>query len=345
MNFLKPNYLSEISEEFLEYFDEKNFVSRPYPSNLIEANKYLLFDVFNADKIKNFSVKNAKNGETAEVTYPANYTFAFDYDYWDNLSIENKVVLLYWWFKDECKKQNVYDCSFCFCGQNSFFKSASSNGKFVKNDNFSYMTINPFLLRCPSYLVLSTISHELNHCSFLQQEHTNWLEKDFILSNCYCPSKKPGDFFYETYAYLLYFFQPLEISAMKYGFNSALNLFKENASKKEPNEKDVISVEYIKSRRANQRLLKNIIFENDFDEHLDLVYLNYTFKRDAVKIRDDENLTQLEMREKLREVRKNIEDTNFLIQLDLIKFRKRFLDYMKSNKVYDMEKEKELDFD
>lgn len=345
MKFLKPNYLNEIDENFLSYFDEKNFVSRPYPSNLIEANKYLLFEVFKADKINHFTQQITKTAETIEISYPNNYTFAFDYDYWINLPLDKKVVLLYWWFKDECRNLNIYDCDFCFCGQNSIFKNSSSNGKYIKNEQASYININPFLFKCPAYLILNTISHELNHCSFLQQEHTNWLKKDYMLTNCYCPPKKVDDLFHETYAHLLYFFQPAEIEAKKYGFRKVLKLFEENKQKKQPNKKDLICIDYIKDVRANHRILKDIIFDKDFDEHLDLIYLNYSFKADANKIENDGKLSKTQAEQKLKEIKKDINDTNFLIQFDLIKFRKRFHDYIKSNKVYDLEKEKEIDFD
>lgn len=336
MQFRKPEYLEYLGEEFKKYFSEENFINTPYPSNLIAANKYVLFDIFKADDIKEMKVKIKKDSEIV-FSYPNSYTLAFNYDIWQTLSIKEKVILSYWWFKDECKKQNIYDCDFCFILQMKCY------GLQVMSQTQCSVRINPNLLTGSAYTLLSTISHEVNHCSFHTKEYNDYFRKTFMKNKLYYSVERTKDYFYNLYSYLLYFFQPIEVEAFKYGFNSSINLFKKNNKHCIPNQTDFEAIEKLKSRRLNQRILKKVIFKNDFKEHLDLLYLQEVFKKDLIKVKNDPDLTKAQLDKKIDELNKDINDIDFLIQLNLLKFRKRFDAFINSDKTINIEKEKEID--
>lgn len=336
MQFRKPEYLEYLSEEFKEYFSEENFIETPYPSNLIAANKYVLFDVFKADKINEIRVRTKKNSEVI-FSYPNSYTLAFNYDIWQTLSIKEKVILSYWWFKDECKKQNIYDCDYCFMLNMKFY------GLQVMSQTQCSVRINPHLFTGSAYTLLSTISHEVNHCSFHTKEYNDYFRKTFMENKIYYSVERTKDYFYNLYSYLLYFFQPIEVEAFKYGFNSAIKLFQKNNKHDTPNQIDFEAIEKIKSRRLNQRILKKVIFKNNFKEHLDLLYLQEVFKRDLTKLKNDSELTKAQLDQRTNELHKNINEIDFLIQSNLKKFRKRFNSFINSNKTINIEREKEID--
>ena len=308
----------------------------------------MLFDVFHANEINSFQIGIPNYDDSfkaVEVKYPDNYTFAFNFDIWSNLQIKEKILLFYWWFKDECKKQNIINCDFCFIGYKNSAEKFVSFGAYLNGPYHSFVRINPKFINHPSYILLSTISHELNHCSFKSKEYDDYLRKIFSKIKCYWSPDKSDDYFYQIYSYLIYFFQPIEFEAHKYGFDAALKLFNEITQNKIVNFNDTKAIQYIKRKRMDQRILKNIIFQDDFNDHLDLIYLQFAFELDAEKIKNNDKLTQADKNEQLKKIDKDIQGTEVLIQNDLLKFRKRFLDYINSNKVYDIKKEMELDFD
>lgn len=288
MKYEKPSYLSRIPETFRKYFDESVFKDKPYPPTLEFANEYLLFGVFKADKKK--VIKFTKNKKTFEFSRE-NYYRIFNYDIWQKLAPEKKIITLYWFYLDICKELEIYNPKFFF------LDSLPKNyGGMYEPHNHSFTFNLDDEENCRSaYDDLEVISHELKHAEFFTKEKKQYLERFNKIYYFSLPQEEEYDFsqdlekFEYLVDYTLYHCQPTETDAYNYGLKKSYEIFKKVNTSKNGQIKNSTPYTDLKCFRAfeverkNDTELVERVFgsQEKFKEYIDKLYLQKSFFADA----------------------------------------------------------------
>lgn len=332
MEYKKPDYIKYIHPAFKKYFSKKYFDgTSPYPPTIQEACKYVLYDVLEADLITSIQgaipqmpisedeapMLDSEEGNGSEVftlTYPGDYFKGFNYCYWQHLSMEQKVIMLYWLSEDITAELQITPLDFCF------LTKIEAEGYHTSNDFIYQILINPNSLEYESsYDVVNTVAHELNHAQFssvLQKKYMNKMNNDV-----YWSFDQTADTFENIYDYLMYFCQPIEITAETYAYDKVCKIFKRALEAgKTPSLTDLVCINGQKADLVNNGKLKEVIFGKNFEKHLDLYFL----LQDYVNSLENPRLTI----KKADEIAKDIEDINNEIAKEKAQFKKNYINYL-----------------
>lgn len=324
MEYKKPDYFKDIHHAFKKYFSKKYFDgTSPYPPTIQEANKYVLYDILEADLVSKIEGKipppqtdnENKEPEKFVLTYPKNYFKGFNYCYWQHLSMEQKVIMLYWLSEDLTDELQISPLDFCF-----LTKIEEAEGYHTSNEFIYQILINPNSLEYESsYDVVNTVAHELNHAQFstiLQKKYMNKMNM-----GVYWSFDASEDTFESIYEYLMYFCQPIEITAEVYAYNKVRKIFKKaNESGKTPSLTDLVCINSQKADLINNEKLKQVIFGNKFEKHLDLYFLMQDFSNDL----ENPKLSN----KKIDEITNNMMLVQEQIDKEKARFKQNYIDFL-----------------
>lgn len=323
MEFKKPDYIKEIHPAFKKYFSKKYFDGQsPYPPTVQEANKYVLFEILEADDISEIQgvIPPLNEGESPEeftLSYPRDYYKGFNFYYWQHLTMEQKVIMLYWLSEDITSELEISPIDFCF-----LTKLEGAEGLHMSDVFIYQILINPNSLEYDSsYDVVNTIAHELNHAQFssvLQKQYMNRMN-----NNVYWSIERTGDTFEDIYEYIMYFCQPIEITAEIYAYRKVCEIFKKgNQQDKTPSLTDLVCINEQKTILINNEKAKHVIFGDNFNKHLDLYFL----------LRDiEENMESPRISlKRADELARDLEAVQAEIEKEKKQFKKNYIKFLNS---------------
>lgn len=331
MEFKKPNYIKDIYPPFKKYFSKKYFDgTKPYPPTIQAASKYVLFDILHADEINTitgFIPPQASDDtpegelnsiEQFELNYPDDYIKGFNFYYWQHLNIEAKIIMLYWFNKDITNELGILPIDFCFLTLLDGLQGCQAS-----NDYIYQILIDPSTLDYDSsYNAINTIAHELNHAQYASIIQKNYMFR--MNTDIYWEYEHSNDVFENIYNYLLYYFQPIEITANIYAYKKVCEIFKKGSeSNKIPSLTDLVCIDDQKNALLNYNKLRKKIFGDNLIKHIDLYYLldeiEYELKYKKIT------------KKRAKELMKDIDDTNAEIEKEKAQFKKAYIDYLNKN--------------
>ncbi len=305
MNYIRPDYINQIPEEFRYFFSKEAFKNVPYPGTLEQANNFLLFNIFKADKRDIITlVKTDSKGKPTNKMIDFtrdNYYDIFKYNNWKHLSKESKIVSLYWFYEDICDELKIFKPAFYF------LRPLPKNyGGYFRSDEYCFVFNLPedhydedgeYMYMTSAYDIIETIAHELKHAQFDQTKQKNYYRKHN--KNLYFPMPQAKDYdftddydrFCYFYDFAFYSFQPNELDAYNYGHKKSKEVFDISNFRKTKNglklksDASLTDLRHFRFKaediQSDIKRLKNIVGGKGFTDRLDMHNLLNEFIKDA----------------------------------------------------------------